>query len=121
MPSFVHTMSALKYIDIGLHQLVKTSLDLKSRTSAQVKQCCFREACTKGVATTMRDDHQHQFKAPECDAGQQAHAARMNLRTHSFLATAAKKPKKDENAGLLYGVTYLKRWFRLSVFSACDT
>ena len=41
---------------------------------ARVKQCCYRAACTKGVAMTKPDGHQ--YKAPECDAGQQAHQAR---------------------------------------------
>ena len=64
----------LPKIDIGLPQLVKTTLDAKSRGVAQVKQCCYRAACTKGTVTTKPDGHQ--FAAPQCDAGQQAHHRR---------------------------------------------
>ena len=38
LPDFIHQLPKIKYIDIGLQQMVKTTLDVKSRETAQVKQ-----------------------------------------------------------------------------------
>ena len=86
----------LPKIDIGLPQLVKTTLDAKSRGVAQVKQCCYRAACTKGTASTKPDGHR--FAAPQCDAGQQAHQARMGTGRYSRSPRPRRRPRKWSTA-----------------------
>ena len=68
----------LRYIDVGLEELVKTSLNKKDLSQLGVKPCCYTPACVQGqpVAANAKKGRPAR-PAPKCDAGQRAYAARM--------------------------------------------
>ena len=84
MAELAAALPQMRYLDVGLEVLVKTSISARDRTRLGIKPCCYTPACVRGhFKPGMRGRPER--PAPHCDAAQRAYAARVCFaaaRTH---------------------------------------
>ena len=76
MAELAAALPQMRYIDVGLEVLMKTSISKGDRTRLGIKPCCYTPACVRGhFKPGMRGRPER--PAPNCDAAQRAYEARV--------------------------------------------
>ena len=75
---FAKYLPPLKYIDIGMSMLIKTSLTKDWQVKMGIKPCCYAPVCVEGVPTPAKGSWPARG-APQCGAAQTAIANRKCL------------------------------------------
>ena len=76
MAKLASALPQMRYIDVGLEVMVKTSLNRADLARLGIKACCYTPACVRGHPVPAKNGRPER-PAPQCDAGQRAHATRM--------------------------------------------
>lgn len=82
MAELAAALPQMRYIDVGLEVMVRTSLNQGDRARLGIKACCYTPACVRGHPEPARNGRPER-SAPQCDAAQRAHAARMCYATRA--------------------------------------
>ena len=75
---FAKCLPPIKYIDIGMHILIKTTITRDWATKLDIKPCCYGPVCVEGVPTPAKGSYPAR-DAPQCGAAQTAYANRKCL------------------------------------------
>ena len=78
MQEFAKVLPTLRYIDVGLRVLVRTSITKDGLAKLGIQRCCFAPACIRGEVEPGRNGRPAR-QAPDCGASQRAYAARTCL------------------------------------------
>ena len=76
MEELAPALRRVRYIDVGLEELVKTTLNKTDLNKLGIKPCCYTPACVQGQFVPAKNGRPAR-PAPKCDAGQRAYSSRI--------------------------------------------
>ena len=98
MAELAPALRRVRYIDVGLEELVKTTLNKADLSKLGIKSCCYTPACVQGQFVPAKNGRPAR-PAPKCDAGQRAYASRMCFSARPARTSNRTDRHADKRAG----------------------